>query len=94
MPVLARLFRRDFDPGLPALEFSAQWTCPTDVFSVLLILGGDVVARALAQLVGSRVTPVAFSFGTSSFSSQVLQSVSEPLKPPPTVLCSMLTCPS
>lgn len=39
------------------------WTQPADIFSVLLILGGDVVNRALAQLVGSRVTPVAFSFG-------------------------------
>lgn len=59
--------RRAFDPGLPSSEFSNQWQHPSDVFSVLLILGGDVVARALAQLVGSRFTPVAFSFGTSVF---------------------------
>lgn len=63
-PVLVDLMRRNFDPGYPSREFWAQWKNPGDVFSVLLILGGDVVARALAQLVGSGITPVAFSFGT------------------------------
>ena len=33
-------------------------------FTILLLLGGDVVARALAQLAGGKLTPVAFSFGT------------------------------
>lgn len=41
----------------------SQWTHPGDVFSVLLILGPDVVRRALAQLAGGALTPVAFSFG-------------------------------
>jgi hypothetical protein len=42
-----------------------QWTKPNDIFSILLILGGDIVQRALAQLVSPRsyFTPVAFSFG-------------------------------
>ncbi|KAM5359206.1 hypothetical protein ACJA88_015190 [Fusarium oxysporum] len=62
MPPMLHFVRRAFDPGLPSSEFSNQWKHPSDVFSVLLILGGDVVARALAQLVGSRFTPVAFSF--------------------------------
>ncbi|KAI1204976.1 uncharacterized protein F4807DRAFT_465082 [Annulohypoxylon truncatum] len=53
----------NFNPGITSSELSQQWSNPSDVFSVLLILGGDVVARALAQLAGSRVTPVAFSFG-------------------------------
>jgi hypothetical protein len=44
---------------------ASNWSQPGDVFSVLLILGGDIVSRALAQLVGSTVTPVAFSFGMS-----------------------------
>lgn len=65
-PVLVELIRRKFDPGEPSNAFWAQWENPGDVFSVLLILGGDVVARALAQLTGSRITPVAFSFGTSA----------------------------
>ena len=63
-PVLLDFVRRAFNPGQPSHDFSVQWKNPGDVFSILLILGGDVVARALAQLVGSRVTPVAFSFGT------------------------------
>lgn len=56
--------RAAFDPSVPADEFRDQWATPADVFSVLLILGGDVVARAIAQLAGSGVAPVAFSFCT------------------------------
>lgn len=62
-PVLADVVRRNFDPGETSTEFWTQWKNPGDVFSVLLILGGDVVGRALAQLAGSPFTPVAFSFG-------------------------------
>ncbi|KAK8920150.1 hypothetical protein VCV18_008985 [Metarhizium anisopliae] len=51
-PVILDLIRRTFDPGPSSSEFRSQWKNPGDVFSVLLILGGDVVARALAQLVG------------------------------------------
>jgi hypothetical protein len=40
-----------------------RWGQPTDVFSVLLILGGDIVNKALAQLAGGTITPVSFSFG-------------------------------
>lgn len=67
MPPLLALMRRAFEPGRPSSALSEQWKNPSDVFSVLLILGGDVVARALAQLAGSRLTPVAFSFGKSLF---------------------------
>ena len=62
-PVLTDLIRRNFNPGEPSAEFWAQWKNPGDVFSVLLLLGGDVVGRALAQVTGSPITPVAFSFG-------------------------------
>lgn len=62
-PTLASLIGRDFDPSQPSNDFQNQWKNPDDVFSVLLILGGDVVARALAQLVGLGIAPVAFSFG-------------------------------
>ena len=65
MPALPAhpVIRRILAFGAPSQEFSAQWKNPSDVFSVLLILGGDVVGRALAQLAGSGITPVAFSFG-------------------------------
>lgn len=64
-PFLSMLLPRGatFDPSVPVEEFRAQWVTPADVFSVLLILGGDVVARAIAQLAGSGIAPVAFSFG-------------------------------
>lgn len=52
-----------FDPSVATDQLREQWELPGDVFSVLLILGGDVVGRALAQLAGRGLTPVAFSFG-------------------------------
>ena len=51
------------NPSQTAHEFATQWSNPSDVFSVLLILGGDVINRALAQLSGTGICPVAFSFG-------------------------------
>lgn len=45
-------------------QFRAQWVAPGDVFSVLLILGADVIQLALAATSGAfPFTPVAFSFG-------------------------------
>jgi hypothetical protein len=57
---MAPLYPRQLSSG----ELLDQLTNPSDIFSVLLILGGDVVWRAIAQLAGPPVTPVAFSFGT------------------------------
>jgi hypothetical protein len=44
-------------------ELGMQWAHPADVMSVLLLLGGEIVNKALAQLAGGTITPVAFSFG-------------------------------
>ncbi|KAJ4508977.1 hypothetical protein HRR93_007513 [Exophiala dermatitidis] len=63
MPPTMALNSRTFNPAQPANTFRSQWKHPGDVFTILLIIGGDVVARALAQLTGSPFTPVAFSFG-------------------------------
>ena len=60
--------------GTPAQAFYAQWTRPKDVFSVLLLLGGDVINRALAQLVGGRLTPVTFSFGWVAYAAAAVVS--------------------
>lgn len=60
---MAPLFPRTFALQAPFDELQLQWTHPSDVFSVLLLLGGDVISRALAQLAGGIVTPVTFSFG-------------------------------
>ena len=46
-------------------EVKSQWQNPSDILSLLLLIGGDVIQRAIAQLAGdSRLpTPVVFSFG-------------------------------
>lgn len=44
-------------------ELKVQWHNTNDILSLVLLLGPDIVHRALAQLVGRSVTPVAFSFG-------------------------------
>lgn len=63
-PLLGTLsLRRALDFGSSSNAFRSQWTNPGDAFSILLILGGDIVGLALAQLAGSSFTPVAFSFG-------------------------------
>ncbi|UKZ69027.1 uncharacterized protein TrAtP1_010041 [Trichoderma atroviride] len=51
---------------------SAQWTTPGDILSVLLLLGPDIVQRAVAQLAGRSVTPVAFSFGWVAYAACAL----------------------
>ncbi|KAK1235127.1 hypothetical protein PQX77_001650, partial [Marasmius sp. AFHP31] len=62
---------------LPALR--DQWRDPEDILSILMIIGGDIVQSALAQLVSSHprpFTPVAFSFGWVAYSfSAILSAV-------------------
>ncbi|KAI5458769.1 hypothetical protein BGZ63DRAFT_362815 [Mariannaea sp. PMI_226] len=74
-PVINTITPRDvFNPGFVADQFRTQWVNPSDVFSILLILGGDIVSLALAQLAGSGFTPVAFSFGWVAYSISALVS--------------------
>ncbi|PKY02156.1 hypothetical protein P168DRAFT_257297 [Aspergillus campestris IBT 28561] len=91
-PMLPSLLARTWNPGTTSAEFFNQWHNPADVFSVLLILGGDVVARALAQLSGSRVTPVAFSFGWVAYSVSAVVSVfgANKLMPAPDCPCMVI----
>ncbi|KAG5980456.1 hypothetical protein E4U54_006784 [Claviceps lovelessii] len=59
-------------------QFITQWNNPSDVFSVLLILGGDVIGRALAQVAGTTVPFLPFSFGWVAYSvSTVVSAVGE-----------------
>ena len=46
-------------------EVKSQWQNPGDILSLLLLIGGDVIQRAIAQLAGDDTlpTPVVFSFG-------------------------------
>lgn len=41
----------------------AQCANPGDIFDILLIIGGDIVKQAIAQLSGGYIVPVSFSFG-------------------------------
>ncbi|KAI1330422.1 hypothetical protein F5Y16DRAFT_363094 [Xylariaceae sp. FL0255] len=72
-PVLWRRDQLDFN-GVSA-AFRDEWSSPSDyAFTILLLVGGDVVAKALAQLSGSRLTPVAFSFGWVSYATGAINS--------------------
>jgi hypothetical protein len=53
--------------------------------SVLLIIGGDVIQKAIAQLSGRYLVPVAFSFGWVAYSFSTLMSIvgDGRLMPPP-----------
>ncbi|KAI0050547.1 hypothetical protein FA95DRAFT_1450779, partial [Auriscalpium vulgare] len=59
----------------------SQWQNPNDILSILMIIGGDIVQRAVAQLAGSGphgFTPVAFSFGWVGYSlNAVLSAVGD-----------------
>ncbi|KAF3278367.1 hypothetical protein TWF132_001219 [Orbilia oligospora] len=51
-----------------------QWQNPSDILSVLMLLGPDIVQRSIAQLAGRVVTPCAFSFGWVAYSASALVS--------------------
>ncbi|KAI0189454.1 hypothetical protein F4808DRAFT_454040 [Astrocystis sublimbata] len=52
---------RDF--AKTSLQLASQWSNPKDVTTILMIIGGDIVQKALAQTTGCLYTPVCFSFG-------------------------------
>jgi hypothetical protein len=56
-------------------QLAGQWENPSDVLSVLLIIGGDIVQKALAQTSGGYFTPVCFSFGWVAYSLNALISI-------------------
>lgn len=68
--------------------FRQQGSNPYGVVAVLLLVGGDVIQKAMAQQTGSKTsffTPVAFSFGWVSYAFQCLASAmgSRVYMPPP-----------
>lgn len=72
---LKRLIERRSDgtDPTPAI-FLEQMENPSEVFSVLLIIGGDIVQKAIAQLAGEKVTLVSFSFGWVAYAFNALMS--------------------
>ena len=88
-------------------EFIDQWTNPTDIFSLLLLIGGDTVQKAIAQLVGIRMpltkgknsfgillTPVAFSFGWVAYAFTSLKDLvgEGSLMPESDIPCQVINC--
>ncbi|KAI0324850.1 hypothetical protein GY45DRAFT_1331093 [Cubamyces sp. BRFM 1775] len=82
--LLSGLAIRSADPANVQPYFSAErksWLSPDDTLSILMIIGGDIVQRAVAQLAGSgpltpywHFAPVAFSFGWLAYSVSALTS--------------------
>ncbi|KAI0867307.1 hypothetical protein GGS24DRAFT_516170 [Hypoxylon argillaceum] len=67
------------------IRFSSQLANPSNVVTVLMVIGGDVVQKALAQSTGCLYTPVCFSFGWVTYAFVVLVSMmgDQRLLPPP-----------
>jgi hypothetical protein len=61
--------------GNTAAQFANQWRSPSDILSVLLLLGPDIIMRALAQLCGETITPVVFSYGWVAYAVNAMLSV-------------------
>jgi len=72
-------------PSITITELAAQFSTPSDVSSVLMIIGGDVVQKALAQTTGCWYTPVCFSFGWVGYAFMILINIigDGRLLPPP-----------
>lgn len=74
----------------PIEEVSRQWGNPTDILTLLLLIGGNIVQMAIAQLSGYKIripgkgnlhlsiAPVAFSFGCVAYGfSNLLSAIGE-----------------
>ncbi|KAF2226300.1 hypothetical protein BDZ85DRAFT_287387 [Elsinoe ampelina] len=73
----------------------SQWTNPRDIFTVLLIVGGDVVQLAIAQICAGPVpwlAPVPFSFGWVSYAMTATMAAvgGRPLMPKPELDCLVI----
>jgi hypothetical protein len=92
LALIASQKRAELDPALTAAEFQLQWHNPKEVTAVLLIIGGEIVQKALAQLTGGRIVPVAFSFGWVAYAfSTIVAMVGEGrLMPEPDYPCKVI----
>lgn len=61
-------------PGSVSSQLKLQWSNPSDILSLLLLVGGDVIQKALAQSTGYRYSTVTFSFGWVAYSFNALLS--------------------
>ncbi|KAK7688513.1 hypothetical protein QCA50_008051 [Cerrena zonata] len=95
---LYNVFTRMLSPRSQFDPVRSQWENPNDVLSILMIIGGDIVQRAVAQLAGhpSHFVPVAFSFGWVGYAlNAVLSAIGEGrLMPPSDCDCILLNAKS
>lgn len=75
-----------------ASDMASQWANPSDITAVAMVIGGDVVQKALAQTTGCWFTPVCFSFGWVAYSFMALVEIlgDGRLLPPPDVACKVI----
>lgn len=83
----------------PTGELLSQWQNPGDIFALLLIIGGDIIQKAIARLAGVRlmglhVNPVAFSFGWVAYGFMALASAlgHEKLMPEAEIPIKVINC--
>lgn len=83
--LLPRLVRGAGNETTSSEALASQWLNPVDISTILLVIGGDVVQKALAQSTGKRFTPVCFSFGWVTYAFIALIGVigDGKLLPPP-----------
>ncbi|KAL0567623.1 hypothetical protein V5O48_014368, partial [Marasmius crinis-equi] len=95
MPPPPNLVLRSAQTAADLSAVREQWRDPNDVLTLLMIIGGDVVQSALAQLASSHpkfFTPIAFSFGWVAYSFSAILSVvgSRRLAPEPDCHCTLI----
>ncbi|KAI0352192.1 hypothetical protein OH77DRAFT_1428723 [Trametes cingulata] len=89
------LLARDISTNVYFNAERASWMNPSDILTILMLVGGDVVHRAIAQLAGAgpgSFAPVAFSFGWVTYSFSALLSAvgyEESLLPQPAEPCTL-----
>ncbi|KAH6627466.1 hypothetical protein F5144DRAFT_273344 [Chaetomium tenue] len=70
--LVARADAAGDEPTTVAGFLENQWRNPSDILSVLMLLGPDIVQKAIAQTSGRAITPVAFSFGWVAYAAASL----------------------
>jgi len=73
-------------------QLATQWVNPSDVSTILFVLGGDVVQKAFSQATGKLYVPVCFSFGCVAYAFVALVGIigDGRLLAPPDYPCKVL----
>lgn len=88
-PALSQALPSQSDDSVPN-QLRQQWSNPSDIFSLLLLVGGDVILKAFVQFHGRYFRPVAFSFGWVAYAFSALLAAVGHLKVMPDPDCPSL----